>query len=259
MYEGGCLCGKVRFRIAAEPTMSGRCCCQACQKLSGAGHTENIAFPKAAIDVTGETADYVWTADSGGAVTTSFCPICGSPLFARRTSMPGLKMVRAGALDDPGALYAADDGLCQAPPRLGAARRGPAGVRDHAADGRLTALPHDPHLADELRRALDGRAGIKEQAMFGGYCWLLNGNMLCGVEVRRFMFRVGKAQEAEALVRPGAESVVFSGRKMGGIVWVGADAALEEGLAGWIDLAAAFAGALPPKSTSGRLARRSQN
>jgi len=83
--------------------------------------------------------------------------------------------------------------------------------------------------------------------MFGGYCWLLNGNMICGVEVGRFMFRVGKAREAEALAHPGAEPVVFSGRKMGGIVWVDADAALEAGLASWIDLAAAFAGALPPK------------
>lgn len=83
--------------------------------------------------------------------------------------------------------------------------------------------------------------------MFGGLCWLLNGNMLCGVEVGRFMFRVGKALEAEALSRPGAETVVFSGRKMGGIVWVDGDTALEAGLGGWIDLAAKFAGSLPPK------------
>lgn len=83
--------------------------------------------------------------------------------------------------------------------------------------------------------------------MFGGLCWLLNGNMICGVEVGRFMFRVGKALEAEALSRPGAEPVVFGDRKMGGIVWVDADAALEAGLGGWIDLAAEFAGALPPK------------
>ena len=83
--------------------------------------------------------------------------------------------------------------------------------------------------------------------MFGGLCWLLNGNMICGVEVGRFMFRVGKALEAEALSRPGAELVVFSGRRMGGIVWVDADAALEAGLGGWVDLAAEFAGSLPPK------------
>lgn len=83
--------------------------------------------------------------------------------------------------------------------------------------------------------------------MFGGLCWLLNGNMICGVEVGRYMFRVGKTLEPEALSRPGAELVVFSGRKMGGIVWVDADAALEEGLAGWIDLSMEFVGALPAK------------
>lgn len=101
MIEGGCLCGQVRFRIEGEPVMSGRCCCQACQKLSGAGNTENIAFAESAFTVEGETASYNWTADSGGAVTTSFCPRCGSPLFGKSTSMPGMKMVRAGSLDDP--------------------------------------------------------------------------------------------------------------------------------------------------------------
>ena len=108
-------------------------------------------------------------------------------------------------------------------------------------------MPHDPHLADMLRGALAGREGITEKAMFGGYCWMLNGNMLCGVEVGRFMFRVGKELEAEALKRPGAEPVSFSGRKMGGIVWVDADACLETGLDDWIDFAARFAGSLPAK------------
>jgi hypothetical protein len=102
MIEGGCLCGGVRFRIDGEPLMSGRCCCRACQKLSGGGNSENIAFAETAFAIEGETADYHWTADSGGAVTTTFCPRCGSPLFGRSTSTPGLKIVRAGALDDPG-------------------------------------------------------------------------------------------------------------------------------------------------------------
>ena len=108
-------------------------------------------------------------------------------------------------------------------------------------------MPHDPHLADEMRRALTGRSGVQEKPMFGGVCWMLNGNMLCGVEVGRFMFRVGKAGEAEALGRPGAEIVAFNGRRMGGIVWVDADACIDAGLESWLDLAAAFAGALPPK------------
>lgn len=83
--------------------------------------------------------------------------------------------------------------------------------------------------------------------MFGGYCWLLNGNMLCGVEVGRFMFRVGKDHEAEALGRAGAEPIVFNGRRMGGLVWVEADACLDAGLEAWITLASRFAGGLPPK------------
>src|SRR5687768_2287621 len=103
-------------------------------------------------------------------------------------------------------------------------------------------MPHDPHLADVMRQVLHSRPGITERAMFGGFCWMLNGNMLCGVEVGRFMFRVGKAQEPEALTRPGAEPVAFNGRPMGGIVWVNADAALDAGLDSWIELAARFAG-----------------
>lgn len=108
-------------------------------------------------------------------------------------------------------------------------------------------MPFDPHLADEMRAALAVRPGINEEKMFGGYCWMLNGNMLCGVEVGRFMFRVGKELEAEALARPGATPMDITGKPMRGIVWVRADAALETGLSSWIELAERFVGALPAK------------
>lgn len=108
-------------------------------------------------------------------------------------------------------------------------------------------MPHDPHLADLMHTALKGRTGITEKKMFGGICWMLNGHMLAGVESGRFMFRVGKAREAEALARPGAAPMDFTGRRMGGLVWVDADAAIEAPLAAWIDLAADFALSLPPK------------
>lgn len=109
-------------------------------------------------------------------------------------------------------------------------------------------MPHDPHLAELMRQTLSERAGISEKKMFGGYCWMLNGHMIAGVEVGRFMFRVGKKMEAEALSRPGASPMDITGRPMGGIVWVDADAALDVGLDSWIDLAASFALTLPPKA-----------
>lgn len=108
-------------------------------------------------------------------------------------------------------------------------------------------MAYDPHLEVLMDEALADRAGITKKKMFGGFCWLLNGNMLSGVGVSRFMFRVGKELQTEALKRPGAEIVDFNGRKMGGILWVDADAALEAGLDSWLDLAAQFAGSLPPK------------
>lgn len=108
-------------------------------------------------------------------------------------------------------------------------------------------MPHDPHLAERMRRALASRDGIEEKRMFGGCCWMLRGNMLCGVEVGRYMFRVGRDRKAEALRRPGASPMNVTGRPMAGFVWVDARHADGSALLQWIALAEAFVGALPPK------------
>ena len=108
-------------------------------------------------------------------------------------------------------------------------------------------MPFDPHLADLMREALKARRDIQERKMFGGYCWMLRGNMLCGVEVGRYMFRVGKEQEAQALARPGARPMDITGKPMGGFVWVDADPALDAELSSWIEFAARYVGTLHPK------------
>jgi hypothetical protein len=58
------------------------------------------------------------------------------------------------------------------------------------------------------------------------------GNMLGGVDrtkagTDRFMFRVGKDNEAEALRRPGAMIVDMGGRRLGGLVFVDAEAMMR--------------------------------
>jgi TfoX N-terminal domain len=108
-------------------------------------------------------------------------------------------------------------------------------------------VPHDPHLAERMRQALAGRRDIQEKKMFGGFCWMLSGNMLCGVEVGRYMFRVGKELEAEALARPGAAPMDITGKPMRGFVWVRAEHAEGDALAGWIGLAERYVGMLPSK------------
>jgi hypothetical protein len=100
-HTGRCLCGGISFEVTAEPVMAGHCHCLDCQKSSGAGHVNLIAFPADAVKVAGETCGYESRADSGAVVTREFCPTCGSRMFGRSTSMPGMRTVNAVAFDDP--------------------------------------------------------------------------------------------------------------------------------------------------------------
>lgn len=108
-------------------------------------------------------------------------------------------------------------------------------------------MAFDPDLAKAMRAALKRRTNVVEKRMFGGVGWMWRGNMLCGVEGRRFMFRVGKELEAAALARPGASPMDFTGKPLRGFVWVAAEPALRAGLRSWIGLAARYVGRLPPK------------
>lgn len=100
---GGCLCGQVRYRIAAEPVISRLCWCRDCQRISGNG-TANVIFPTTDIAITGSLMEYNKNADSGNTITRKFCPICGCHIFAESTGRVGLTVVRVGTLDDPSSI-----------------------------------------------------------------------------------------------------------------------------------------------------------
>ncbi|MEC4674310.1 MAG: TfoX/Sxy family protein [Nitrospirota bacterium] len=108
-------------------------------------------------------------------------------------------------------------------------------------------MAYDEKLAINLRAILSAKQGIQEMKMFGGLCFLLKGHMLCGVEKERFMFRVGKEREAKALKRPGASIMDFTGRRMGGLIWVDSKKCSKSALKEWGALAIEFVGSLPPK------------
>ena len=103
-------------------------------------------------------------------------------------------------------------------------------------------------LAARLRTALKSRKNVTEKPMFGGVCFLMRGNMLCGTGKTDFMFRVGKDQDAEALSREGARPMDITGRVMKGFVWVEPASCDARGLQRWINLAAGYGGKLPAKA-----------
>ena len=84
-------------------------------------------------------------------------------------------------------------------------------------------MAYDEGHAALLREDLTGDGGIEEKRMFGGLCFMKNGNMLCGVTKDGGMFRVGKDLEADALAIEGAREMDFTKRRMPGFIEVDDD------------------------------------
>ena len=85
---GGCLCGKVRYRIEAEPITTRVCWCRDCQYLGAGSGTVNVAFPSEKVHIEGLLGDYASTASAA----TS--PIAVSVPRAERRSRHSLKRGR---------------------------------------------------------------------------------------------------------------------------------------------------------------------
>jgi len=99
---GGCLCGQLRYEIAAEkPILARICWCRDCQYTGAGSGTANAIFRKVGLTMTGERAVFTSKADSGATMHRSFCPRCGTPVFSEAEPRPELIVVRVGTLDDP--------------------------------------------------------------------------------------------------------------------------------------------------------------
>jgi hypothetical protein len=99
---GGCLCGAVRYTIAAEPLGARMCWCRDCQRIASGSATVHVLFLEEAVAITGDLALFTMIADSGNTVERGFCKVCGAQIYSRTVTPKGLPMrVRAGTLDDP--------------------------------------------------------------------------------------------------------------------------------------------------------------
>lgn len=110
----------------------------------------------------------------------------------------------------------------------------------------------DAQLNDRFRAALGTLDGLTEKKMMGGVCFLLNGHMIGGADRTRsgdgrFMFRVGKDNDATGRALPGAQPMVQGGRPMRGLFFVAEADCTPEVMAQWLELAIEFARTLPKK------------
>ena len=101
MYTGSCLCGQIQYTINGELAPVQLCHCQQCRKAQGSAFAANIPVDVADFTVTRGAdvlKEYESTSVSGK--FRQFCSHCGSPLFSKLASAPGVVRVRAGTINE---------------------------------------------------------------------------------------------------------------------------------------------------------------
>ncbi|GAA0360477.1 GFA family protein [Bowmanella denitrificans] len=80
-YQGGCLCGHIRFTAVGEPQKPHSCSCKMCQRHSGSISQFWVEFDKHQVSWNGPGGEpALWR--SSDYSSRSFCPQCGSTLGA---------------------------------------------------------------------------------------------------------------------------------------------------------------------------------
>ena len=89
-------------------------------------------------------------------------------------------------------------------------------------------MAFDEGLAERIRELIGTDSSMSERKMFGGLCFMSNGNMCFGVLGSEIMVRVGPDTYAVALQLPHAREMDFTGRSMRGMVYVDPDGISED-------------------------------
>ena len=103
--EGGCACGRVRYRIHGRPVLVAACCCSDCTRYTGAVYTVWVGVHDAMIEMLGEPP---LERETSPVSKRGHCPACGTSLTFRRIGAEAerdpLFYVTAASLDDPDAV-----------------------------------------------------------------------------------------------------------------------------------------------------------
>jgi len=101
MYEGGCQCGAIRYRIAGEPVMAAICHCSMCRRANAAPAVGWAMFQEPQVTfVNGAPTIY----ESSAGARRSFCARCGTQIGFHADYIPGLIDITIGSLDHPEAI-----------------------------------------------------------------------------------------------------------------------------------------------------------
>ena len=99
-HQGSCLCGGIRYQVKGELGPVAWCHCNKCRKGNGTAFLTVSSINES--DFALQTgANLLTEYETSPGVTRNFCSRCGSPIFGKRTTMPGILRLRLGTLDTP--------------------------------------------------------------------------------------------------------------------------------------------------------------
>ena len=109
-------------------------------------------------------------------------------------------------------------------------------------------MAYDEILADRVEVLLKGKRSIAKKKMFGGLCFMVNGNMACGVEKNKLVVRIGPESYKKTLKMKHVRKMDFTGKPLKGFIYVMPEGLRRtDSLKKWIDRGIRFAQSLSNK------------
>jgi hypothetical protein len=100
MIDGRCHCGFITYQADIDPDQVMICHCTDCQMLSGSAFRTVVLTRVGGFELlSGDPKTYVKTAESGARRVQTFCPECGSPIYATSEGDgPKVYSIRVGTI-----------------------------------------------------------------------------------------------------------------------------------------------------------------
>ncbi len=96
---GGCLCGRVQYRVTGPFDKFYLCHCSQCRRSTGSAHAANIFTSADRLEwLSGEALIKRYTPDEPGTISKCFCTHCGS-LVPYTSLQSGKLIIPAGSLN----------------------------------------------------------------------------------------------------------------------------------------------------------------
>jgi hypothetical protein len=96
-----CNCGKLTATVGEEPIRVSVCHCLACQRRTGSVFGVQARFHSGAVEIKGQSKQYLRVGDEGSRITFNFCPSCGATVYYGIEGLEGSIAIPVGAFAEP--------------------------------------------------------------------------------------------------------------------------------------------------------------